>query len=55
MLAPKPYGYRLYVLGSQNEWVGDRLRVGITGVFDVPGEYDNGRRLKGGYVSVIHS
>ena len=33
------------MLGSQNGWVGDRLRVGITGVFEVPGEYDNGRRV----------
>ena len=27
-----------------NEWVGDRLRVGLTGEFGVPGKNDNGRR-----------
>ena len=26
-------------------WVGDRLRVGITGGFGVPGENDNDRRV----------
>ena len=38
-----------------NGWFADRIRVGITGAFGVPGENDNGRRmvdfwLKGGYV-----
>ena len=37
-------GYRLCAL-DLNEWVGDRLRVGITGGFGVPAENDNGRRV----------
>ena len=33
------------MLGDLNEWVGDRLRMDITGEFGVPGENDNGRRV----------
>ena len=40
-------GYRLCLLGDLNGWVGDRVRVGITGTFGVPGENDNGRRVIG--------
>ena len=35
--------YRLYVLRDLNGWVGDNMRMGMTGVFGVPGENDNGR------------
>ena len=35
----------LCVLGDINGWVGDRLRVGITGGFRVPGKNDDGRRV----------
>ena len=38
-------GYRLYILGGLNGWIGDRARASITGVFGVPGENDNGRRV----------
>ena len=31
-------GFRLCVLGDLNGWVGDRVRVGITCTFRVPGE-----------------
>ena len=34
-------GYRLVVLGDLNGWVGNRVRVGITGVFRILGEIDN--------------
>ena len=37
-------GYRLCLLGDLNGWVGDGTKAGITGVFGVPGENDNGRR-----------
>ena len=37
--------YRLGVLGDLNGWVGDRVRVGITGSFGILGENDNGRRV----------
>ena len=33
------------VLGDLNGWIGDRMRAGITGDFEVPGENENGRRL----------
>ena len=36
-------GYRLWVLGDLNGWIGDRGRAKITGSFVVPGENDNGR------------
>ena len=36
-------GYRLCVLEDPNGWVGDRVRVGITGVFGVSRENDNGK------------
>ena len=47
--------YRLFVIGYLNEWVGDRLRAGITGGFGDLGENDNGRKGvdfcdEGGYV-----
>ena len=29
-------GYRLYVLGDLNGWIGDTVRVGITGTFGIP-------------------
>ena len=32
-------------MGELNRWIGDRMRVGITGVFGVSGENDNGRRV----------
>ena len=32
------------MLEDLNGWLGDRLRVGITGEFGVPGENDNGRK-----------
>ena len=38
-------GYKLYVLGDLKGWVGDRLRMGITDGFGVPGENDNGSRV----------
>ena len=38
-------GYRLCILGDLNGWIEDRTRAGITGVFRVPGENDNGRRV----------
>ena len=38
-------GYRLCVLGDLNGWVGDRVRVGITGGFQGSGENDNVRRV----------
>ena len=38
--------YRLYILGDLNGWTGDRTRAGITGAFEVPGENDNGRRVR---------
>ena len=37
--------YRLCVLGDLNGWVGDKMKVGITGAFGVPGYNDNGRRV----------
>ena len=37
--------YRLYGLGDLNGCVGKKVRVGITGPFGVPGEYDNERRV----------
>ena len=33
-------GYRLYIIGNLNQWIGDR-----TGAFGVPGKNDNGRRV----------
>ena len=38
-------GYKLYIMGDLNEWIGDRTRAGITGAFGVPGENENGRRM----------
>ena len=38
-------GYRLYILGDLNGWIGDRTRAGITGAFKIPEENDNGRRV----------
>ena len=35
-------GYRFYILGGLNGWIGYRTRAGITGVFEVPGENDSG-------------
>ena len=37
-------GYRLCVLGDLNGWFGDRVRVGINGAFEVPGENENRRK-----------
>ena len=34
----------LCVLVNLNAWIGDRVRVNITGVFGFPGGNDNGRR-----------
>ena len=47
-------GYRLYILGDLNRWVGDRTRVGITGASGVPGEIDNGRKVME-FCAVIHT
>ena len=38
-------GYRLCVLGDLNGCVGDRLKVGTTGGFGIPGENANCRRV----------
>ena len=38
-------GFRLCALGDLNGWVGDKVRVGITAAFRVPGENDNERRV----------
>ena len=38
-------GYRLYILGDLNGWIGDGTRAGITDAFRVPGENYNGRRV----------
>ena len=38
-------GYRLFILGDLNGWIGDGKREGITGAFGVPGENDNVRRV----------
>ena len=38
-------GYRLYILGDLNGWIGDRTRAAITGAFGVPGENDDGKRV----------
>ena len=38
-------GYRLWILGDLNKWIGDRTIGGISGAFGVPGENDNGRRV----------
>ena len=35
-------GYRLYILGDLNGWIGDKMRTGITCAFEVPGQNDNG-------------
>ena len=40
-------GYRLCILEDLNRWIGDRTKVGITGVFGVPVENHNGRRVVG--------
>ena len=34
-----------YACPDLNEWIGDRVRTGITGAFGVPGENANGRRV----------
>ena len=34
-------GYILCVLKDLNGWIVDRVRAGITGTFEVPGENDN--------------
>ena len=36
-------GYRLRILGDLNGWIGDRMRVGITGAVGVPGENADAR------------
>ena len=33
------------MLGDLNRWIRDRVGVGITGAFGVPGENDNGGRV----------
>ena len=38
-------GHRLWTLGDLNGWIGDRMRAGITGAFEVPGKNENGRRV----------
>ena len=38
-------GYRLCIIEDLNGWIGERMRVGITGAFGVTGENDNGRRV----------
>ena len=37
-------GYKLWILGDLNGWIGDRVRASITGAFRIPGENDNSRR-----------
>ena len=49
-------GYRSCILGDLNGQIGDRMRANITGVYGVPGENENGRRvLEGDYVWVTHN
>ena len=38
-------GYILCVLGDLKGWIGDEVRAGITGAFELPGENDDGRRV----------
>ena len=38
-------GHKLCVLGDLNGWIGDRVKIGITGAFGVPGENDKGRKV----------
>ena len=38
-------GYRLYVVRDLNGWVGDKVKMRITGAFGIPRENDNGRRV----------
>ena len=38
-------GYRFWILGGLNGWIGDRKKASLTGAFGVPGENDNGRRV----------
>ena len=35
-------GYRLYLLGELNRWIGERVKAGIIGAFGVPEENKNG-------------
>ena len=37
-------GYKLFILGDLNGWIGDRTRVGVT--FGVPGEDYKGRKVE---------
>ena len=36
-------GYTLCILGDLNEWIGNKIRVSITGAFGFPRENDNGK------------
>ena len=38
-------GYRLFVLGDLNRWIGDRVKSGRSCAFGVPGENNNERRV----------
>ena len=38
-------GYKLFILGDLNGWIGDRTRAGITDAFGVPEESENVRRM----------
>ena len=38
-------GYRLCIPGDLSRWIGDRTRAGVTGVSEVPGENDKGKRV----------
>ena len=32
-------------MGYLNEWIGDRVKAGLTGAFEVPGKNDDGSRV----------
>ena len=38
-------GYKFWILGDPNGWIGDGTRADITGSFGVPRENDIGRRV----------
>ena len=38
-------GYILCILGDMNGWIRGKVRAGINGVFGVPGDNDNGKRV----------
>ena len=46
-------GYRLWILGDLNGWIGDRTRTGITDSFGVPRANEIGRRVDCVWVTYI--